>query len=65
MLPSKKTAAVFAEAMGRPNMTLLRRLCVNLIKRDKAKGSINTKRYRAAMNNDYALTLLGLHNSEA
>ncbi len=35
---------------GPENMTLLRRLCVNLIKRDKAKGSINMKRYRAAMN---------------
>ena len=50
---------------GPENMTLLRRLCVNLIKRDKAKGSINMKRYRAAMNNDYALTLLGVRNSES
>ncbi len=29
---------------GPENMTLLRRLCVNLIKRDKTKGSINMKR---------------------
>jgi len=50
---------------GPENMTLLRRLCVNLIKRDKSKGSINMKRYRAALNNDYALTLLGVHNSES
>ena len=47
---------------GPENMSLLRRLCVNLIKRDQTKGSINIKRYRAAMNNDYALTLLGIHN---
>ncbi len=50
---------------GPENMTLLRRLCVNLIKRDKAKGSINMKRYRAAMNNDYALTLLGVQNFQS
>ncbi len=28
---------------GPENMTLLRRLCVNLIKRDKTKGSIKIK----------------------
>jgi predicted transposase YbfD/YdcC len=50
---------------GPENMTLLRRLCINLIKQDKTKGSINLKRYRAAMNNDYALTLLGVQNSES
>ncbi len=50
---------------GPENMTLLRRLCVNLIKRDKTKGSIKIKRYRAAMNNDYALTLLGVHNGQS
>ncbi|MGB5634296.1 MAG: ISAs1 family transposase [Waterburya sp.] len=50
---------------GPENISLLRRLCVNLIKRDQAKGSINMKRYRAAMNNDYALTLLGVQNSES
>ncbi len=50
---------------GPENMTLLRRLCVNLIKREKSKGSINLKRYRAALNNDYALTLLGVYNSES
>ncbi len=50
---------------GPENMNLLRRLCVNLIKQDKTKGSINLKRYRAAMNNDYALTLLGIQNSQS
>ena len=50
---------------GPENMALLRRLCVNLIKRDTAFGSINVKRYRAAMNNDYALALLGAFNSES
>ena len=47
------------------NMALLRRLCVNLIKRARAKGSINMKRYRAAMDNDYALTLLAANGSES
>jgi hypothetical protein len=50
---------------GPENMALLRRLCVNLIKRDQAKGSINMKRYRAAMDNDYALALLAANGSES
>ncbi len=50
---------------GPENMALLRRLCVNLIKRDRAKGSINMKRYRAAMDNDYALALLAAFDSES
>ena len=43
---------------GPENIGLLRRLCINLIKRDSSKGSINTKRYRAAMDNNYLLSLL-------
>lgn len=50
---------------GPENMALLRRLCVNLIKRARAQGSINMKRYRAAMDNDYALTLLAANGSES
>lgn len=43
---------------GPENVGLLRRLCVNLIKRHPAKGSIKTKRFRAALNRDFLLELL-------
>ena len=42
---------------GPENMGLLRRLCVSLIKQDSTKGSIKMKRYRAALDNNYLLSL--------
>ena len=42
-----------AETMG-----LLRRLSLNLLKREPSKQSLRMKRYRAAMDNDFALALL-------
>ena len=43
---------------GPENMALLRRLCVNLLKRHPSKDSIKTKRFRAALNHDFLLDLL-------
>ena len=40
------------------NMGLLRRLCLNLLKRDPSKQSLRMKRYRASMDDEYALELL-------
>ena len=40
------------------NMGLLRRLSLNLLKREPSKQSLRMKRYRAAMDNDFALALL-------
>ncbi len=39
-------------------MGLLRRLCINLLKRETSKQSIAMKRYSAALDNDYALKVL-------
>ena len=40
------------------NMGLLRRLSLNLLKREPSKQSIAMKRYRAAMDNDFLLKVL-------
>ena len=46
---------------GAENMGLLRRLCINLLKKESSKQSIAMKRFSAALDNDYALkVLLGL-----
>ncbi|WP_293094197.1 hypothetical protein [Moorena sp. SIO3I6] len=53
-----KTIAVFARLHGPMNMGLLRRLSLNLLKREPSKQSIAQKRYRAAMDNDKVINLL-------
>ena len=45
---------------GPENMALLRRLCVNLIKRHPSKDSIKTKRFRAALSHDFLMDLLAI-----
>jgi predicted transposase YbfD/YdcC len=40
------------------NMSILRRLVINVIKQDKSKGSIKTKRLRAGWNQDFLSKLL-------
>ena len=45
---------------GPENIGLLRRLCVNLIKRHPSKDSIPTKRFRAALSHDFLIDLLTL-----
>jgi len=44
---------------GAENLALLRRISLNLIKQDKAKGSIKVKRKRAAWSTHYLEQLLG------
>lgn len=44
---------------GPENSALLRRLCLGLLKRDSSKGSLVQKRYRAAMDDEFMLSLLG------
>lgn len=43
---------------GPENMGLLRRLSLNLLKREPSKQSIAQKRYRAAMDNDFVMKVL-------
>ncbi len=43
---------------GPENMALLRRLCVNLLKRHPSKDSIKIKRFRAALSHDFLMDLL-------
>ena len=43
---------------GPENMGLLRRLSLNLLKREPSKQSIVQKRYRAAMDNDFVMKVL-------
>ena len=45
---------------GPQNMSLLRRLALNIIKRDTSKGSLRQKRYRAALDDSFLLQLLSL-----
>ena len=40
------------------NMTLLRRLALNLLRQDTSKGSLKMKRYRAGLDNNFLLQLL-------
>jgi predicted transposase YbfD/YdcC len=42
------------------NFALLRRFALNLLKHDTAKGSLNQKRFKAALNDDYLAQLLAL-----
>ena len=40
------------------NMSLLRRLALNLLRQDTFKGSLKMKRYRAGLDNHFLLQLL-------
>ena len=40
------------------NMTLLRRLALNLLRQDTSKGSLKMKRYQAGLDNDFLLQIL-------
>lgn len=44
------------------NMTILRRLALNLLRQDTAKGSLKMKRYRAGLDNNFLLQLLANSN---
>lgn len=44
---------------GAENTGLLRRLCLGVLKRDSSKGSLAQKRYRAAMDDRFMMSLLG------
>ena len=57
-----KTRAPYVQDMDRPNIGLLRRLCLNLLKRETSKQSIAMKRFSAALDNDYALKILVGHD---
>jgi predicted transposase YbfD/YdcC len=49
---------------GPENIGLLRRLSLNLLKREPSKQSLTQKRYRAAMDNDFVIRVLLGHESE-
>jgi predicted transposase YbfD/YdcC len=40
------------------NMTLLKRLALNLLRQDTSKGSLKMKRYRAGLDNNFLLQIL-------
>ena len=40
------------------NMTILKRLALNLLRQDDSKGSLKMKRYQAGLNNDFLLQIL-------
>ncbi len=42
------------------NMAVLRHIALNLLRRESSKGSLKTKRFRAALNDDYLAQVLGL-----
>jgi hypothetical protein len=42
------------------NMGVLRHIALNLLRQEPSKGSLKTKRFRAALNDDYLATVLGL-----
>jgi predicted transposase YbfD/YdcC len=48
---------------GPENIGLLRRLSLNLLKREPSKQSITQKRYRAAMDNDFVVKVLLSHQA--
>jgi predicted transposase YbfD/YdcC len=43
---------------GARNMSLLRRLTLNILRQDKSKGSLTMKRYKAGLNNDFLISVL-------
>ena len=43
---------------GAENLGLLRRLSVNLLKREPSKMSLKMKRYKAGLNNDFMMKIL-------
>ena len=45
---------------GPENTALLRRLCLGLLKQDASKGSLVQKRYRAALDDAFLLSVLGV-----
>lgn len=40
------------------NMTILKRLALNLLRQDNSKGSLKMKRYQAGLNNSFLLQIL-------
>lgn len=40
------------------NMSLLRRLTLNILRQDKSKGSLTMKRYKAGLNNNFLVSVL-------
>ena len=44
------------------NMTILRRLALNLLRQDTSKGSLKMKRYQAGLDNNFLLQILACFN---
>ncbi len=42
------------------NMAVVRHMALNLLRQDPSQGSLKTKRFRAALNDDYLARVLGL-----
>lgn len=42
------------------NMGVVRHIALNLLRQEPSKGSVKTKRFRAALNDDYLKQVLGI-----
>jgi predicted transposase YbfD/YdcC len=47
------------------NLNLIRRLSVNLLKREPSKASLNMKRYKAGLDNDFLMKILAASTNDA
>jgi predicted transposase YbfD/YdcC len=54
----REDASRIREGHSARNMSLLRRLTLNILRQDKSKGSLTMKRYKAGLNNNFLVSVL-------
>ena len=60
----KEDASRIRQGHAAENLGLLRRLSVNLLKREPSRLSLKMKRYQAGMNNDFLMKILASSAAE-
>ncbi len=58
MSPKSEDASRIRQGHAAENIGLLRRLSINLLKRESSKQSLKMKRYKAGMDNDFLMKIL-------
>jgi len=58
MLPEHEDASRIHQGYAAENLGLLRRLSVCLLKREPSGQSLNMKRYKAGMDNDFLMKII-------
>jgi hypothetical protein len=58
MSPKSEDASRIRQGYAAENLGLLRRLSVNLLKREQSRLSLKMKRFKAGMSNDFLLQIL-------